>query len=81
MNKKWIEKDEKLNKTYNEMSEKNNQFKEKFPTYNKFCEEVHPSYKAIVEQESKEAEAQNNGKQQSESSEKQSATGDGGKAK
>ena len=51
MDKKWIEKDDKLSKTYNDMAEKNGQFKEKYPTYNKFCEEVSPSYKATIEQE------------------------------
>ena len=35
MDKKWIEKDDKLSKTYNDMAEKNGQFKEKYPTYNK----------------------------------------------
>lgn len=51
MDKKWIEKDDKLSKTYNDMAEKNGQFKEKYPTYNKFCEEVSPSYKAAIEQD------------------------------
>ena len=51
MDNKWIEKDEKLNKTYTELKEKNPQFSEKFPDYNKFCEAVSPSYKATIESE------------------------------
>ena len=78
MDKKWIEKDDKLSKTYNDMAEKNGQFKEKYPTYNKFCEEVSPSYKAAIEQESKEAEASKNGKS---SEPEKSAKGDDGKTK
>ncbi|HNU60648.1 MAG TPA: hypothetical protein PKL04_00450 [Methanofastidiosum sp.] len=67
MDKKWVEKDEKINKTYNEMKEKNPQFSEKFPDIKNFCEAINPTYKSAIEEEKKSSEAANNGEQSSES--------------